>query len=148
MGPFTSPLGSSLVFEGTALEVGIAGSPGSFVQIANVEDLNIPIKSDKVDVTNVGDHWHRRRPTLNDMGTITFKTFYQPADTTHDNVSGGLLYMQINQVLADWQVVLVDTAATTHAFPAYVTSSALTAKVGDVWHMANELSNDGPPTIG
>ncbi len=146
--PFTSTLGSSQVFEGTMLQVGTAGSAGSFVTIANVEDLNIPIKSDKVDVTNVGDHWHRRRPTLNDMGNITFKVFYIMLEPTHDNVSGGLIFMLDNQVLADWLVTFSNMGATTYAFPAYVTSFSISSKTGDVWHAATELSNDGAPTLG
>lgn len=146
--PFTSALGSSLVFEGTEIQVGTAGSPGSFVTIANISSFAMPLKEDLVDVTNVGDHWHRRRPTLNDMGTIAMNVFYIPAEPTHDNVAGGMLYMLINQILADWQVIMPDTDETTHAFPAYVSSFGINSKVGDVWHADAQLANDGEPTIG
>ena len=148
--PFTSALGSSQVFEQTAIQVGTAGSAPSFVTIANVSTLTLPLKEDIVDVTNVGDHWHRRRPTLNDMGTINFHVYYVPLEPTHDNVTGGLLYMLINQVLKDWQVITpaVSTGTVTHAFPAYVSAFAITSKVADVYHANADLANDGAPTIG
>src|SRR5690349_19053904 len=102
---FTSSLGSAQVFEQTELQFGTAGSAPSFVTVANVENITLPLKEILVEVTNVGDHWVRRRPTVNDMGTIAFGVFYVPLEPTHDNVSGGMLYMLINQVLSDWQVV-------------------------------------------
>lgn len=146
---FTSPFGSSMVFEGTGIEVGTAGSPSSFVQIANIESFSEPVVSRTVEVTNVGDHWARRRPTLNDMGKIGGGIFWQAQDVTQNNTAGGLRYMLINQVLADWLVTFPDGAMSpsTDAFPAYVTSFAISAKVGDVWKAAWELSNDGEPTL-
>jgi hypothetical protein len=148
--PFTSTLGSAQVFEQTEIQVGTAGSAGSFQTIANIETLSLPLKEILVEVTNVGDHWVRRRPTVNDMGTIALGVFYVPLEPTHDNVSGGMLYMLINQVLADWQVVtpVVSTGSVTHEFPAYVSDFAITAKVKDVYHAAAQLANDGAPTIG
>ncbi len=148
--PFTSTFGSSMVFEGTAIEVGTAGSPGSFVQVANIESFSEPVMSRIVEVTNVGDHWARRRPTLNDMGKIGGGIFWQAQDTTQNNTTPfGLRYMLINQILADWMITFPDGAMTpsVDSFPAYTTSFAITSKVGDVWHAAWELANDGAPTL-
>ena len=141
---------SSLSVEGLLLQVSPTGSPGSFQTIANVDSYSEPVVSRMVEVTNVGDHWARRRPTLNDMGKITFGVFWIPQNATHVNLSGGLRYMLINQILADWQVVYPDgivTPVSQDSFPAYVTSFAITAKVGDVFKAACELANDGQPTL-
>lgn len=148
--PFTSTLGSSLVFEGTEIQVGTAGSPGSFQTIANIDSYSEPVVSKIVEVTNVGDHWVRRRPTINDMGKIAFGVFWIPQEPTHENVAGGLRYMLINQILADWQIIYPDnimSPVSQDSFPAYVTSFSISAKVGDVWKAAAELSNDGAPTL-
>jgi hypothetical protein len=148
--PFTSTLGSSLSVEGLELQVGTAGSPGSFITIANVDNFSEPVIEKLVEVTNVGDHWIRRRPTLNDMGKIAFQIFWIPQEPTHENVSGGLRYMLVNQVLADWQVLYPDgiTSPTSmDSFPAYVSSFAITGKTGDVFRAACDLANDGAPTL-
>jgi hypothetical protein len=120
------------------------------VTIANVDSFSEPVMSRIVEVTNVGDSWARRRPTLNDMGKISFGIFWIPQEPTHENVAGGLRYMLVNNVLADWQVTYPDgiTSPTSiDAFPAYVTNFALTAKVADVYRAACDLSNDGAPTL-
>lgn len=151
--PFTSPLGSALQVVNLQLLVGNAASPESMQQIANATDLSIPIIADVVDVTNLGDTFHRRVATLGDMGKITFKIFWIPEEVTHRNSAGGgsvgagLRYLLINRLLRDWQFIYPDGNDSTDAFAAYVTMFSITAKVGGVFEAQVELSNDGQPQL-
>jgi hypothetical protein len=144
--PSTSPLGAQLGVEGLLLQMGI-GSPVVYTTIANVEDLDLPTTAKIVETTNVGDAWVRRFPTLFDMGKITFKIFWIPTETTHENLAGGLRYLLLNKILTTFKVVYPDTGASTDTFPAFVTDFHITGKVGDVFHAAIELSNNGAPTL-
>lgn len=152
----TSPLGASLQVAGTVLLMGNGSSPETMFPIANTSDLSLPVIADTVDVTNFGDQFHRRRATLGDMGKITFKIFWIPEEATHRNSAGGgataegLRYLLVNFLKRDFAFVYpTDTYpnGATDAFPAYVTSFAITGKVGGVFEGAIELSNDGPPQL-
>lgn len=153
----TSPLGSSLEIAGTLLQVGNAQSPEAFSFIANVDNFKVPAKSDVVMVTNIGDNWKRRRPTLLDVGIITFAMFWIPKDPSQANDVGilpaasGLRYLWIQRLLRDWQVVYPDGAtillSSTDQYSAYVTAFQITIKTGDVFHADSELSTDGPATL-
>ena len=151
--PITSTLGSNLQVAGLLLQVGNGSSPETMQTIANASDLNIPVISDTVDVTNLGDSFHRRVATLGDMGKITFKIFWIPEEPTHRNslnggsVGAGLRYLLINRLKRDFQFVYPDGNNSTDAFPAYVTGFAISAKVGGVFEANVELSNDGAPQL-
>lgn len=149
--PTTSVLGSATAVEGLLIQVGDGASPQVFTTIANVTDFSEPVKADTVEVTNVGDHWKRRITTLLDMGSISFNIFWMMLDATQDNVgtgpAGGLRYLMINSILADWQVVYPDGSQSTDAFAAYVVSFSITGKTGDVFRAAITLANDGSPTL-
>ena|ERR1700689_3449581 len=149
----TSLLGADLAVAGMLLQVGSAGSPETMVTIANVTDFSMPVMADTIDVTNVGDTWKRKVPTLLDMGKISFKIFWIPEEATHRNSAGGgsvpagMRYMLINRLKADWQVVYADSNGSTDAFPAYVTEFALTGKTGNAWEASVTLSNSGAPSL-
>jgi len=149
----TSPIASAIAVEGLLLQMGNGSSPETMQTIANVTDVSLPVMSDVVDVTNVGDAWHRRFPTLHDMGKISFKVFWVMEEVTHRNsanggsVGAGLRYLMIQSLKRDFQLVYPDGNNSTDSFPAYVTSFAITAKVGGVFEAAVELSNDGAPSL-
>lgn len=151
--PVTSVIGPATQVRGTLLQVGNGSSPEAMQTIANATDLSLPVMSDTVDVTNVGDLWKRHIPTLNDMGKISFKVFWMMEETTHRNslnggtVGAGLRYLMINQLLRDFQFVYPDGNNSTDAFPAYVTSFAITGKVGNVYEASVELTNSGAPSL-
>jgi hypothetical protein len=151
--PFTSPLGSALQVVNTQLLVGNAASPETMAQIANATDLVLPVIADVVDVTNLGDIFHRRVATLGDMGKITFKIFWIPEEVTHRNSAGGgsvgagLRYLLINRLQRDFAFVYSDGNNSTDAFPAYVTMFSITGKVGGVYEAQIELSNNGQPQL-
>ena len=145
--PTTSSLGSATAVEGLLLQVGASvASPGAYQTIANVSDYTQPLKADTVDVTNVGDTWHRRISTLLDMGAITFNVFWMMLETTHDATTG-LRYFFENRILKPWKVVYPDGSSSSDTFDAYVTAFSSAAKVGDVFRASCTLSNDGAPSL-
>lgn len=152
-GTSTSLLGDSQVSTGLLLQVGNNSSPETMQTICNAFGLTLPIMTDVQDVTNFGDQWHRRRPTLNDMGKIQFKIYWIMEEPTHRNSLGGgaipagLRYLMINRLLRDFQIVYPDGNNSTDAFPAYVTSFQITGQIGKVFEANIELSNSGPPSL-
>lgn len=149
----TSPIASALAVSGVLLQVGNNSSPETMQTIANVTDLALPLAADVVDVTNVSDAWHRRFPTLLDMGKISCKIFWIMEEVTHRNsanggvVGAGLRYLFVQRLKRDFQFVYSDGNNSTDAFAAYVTSFSISGKVGGVWEASVEFSNDGAPSI-
>ncbi len=140
--PSTSPIAASLPVAGLTISVSTSGSPESFSVIANVQDYAQAMKSTVVMVTNVGDNYVRRQPTLIDPGVPTFKVFWIPEETSHRNSAGGgsvaagLRYLMLQKLLRDWQIGYPADAngnTATDAFKAFVTDFAITAKVGGVF---------------
>lgn len=121
--------------------------------IANASDLTLPVIAETVDVTNLGDLWRRRIPSLLDMGTIAFKIFWIMEEATHRNsvnggsIGAGLRYLLVNRLLRDFQFVYPDGNNSTDAFPAYTTSFAITGAVGGVFTGDINLSNSGAPSL-
>jgi hypothetical protein len=151
--PITSAIGAATPVKGLLLQVGNAGSPETMNTIANATDVVVPVTATTVEVTNVGDSWRRRIPTLYDMGKIAFKIFWMMEEPTHRNslgggvVGAGLRYLLVNGLLRDYQLVYSDGNLSTDAFPAYVTGFSITGKTGGVWEASIELSNSGAPSL-
>jgi hypothetical protein len=146
--PSTSVLGPGVSTSGLVLSVSNASSPESFVAIANATDLKLPALAETVDVTNFGDTWRRRIPTLLDMGKISFKVFWEMEDSSHNNSTPyGLRYLLLNRVVRDWLIGYPDGHGSTDSFPAYVTSFEITAAIGKVFEAQIELSNSGSPSL-
>lgn len=145
--PSTSTLGSAVEVTGSLLQIGSTSSPETFTTIANATDWNSPTKVETVDVTNFGDQWRRRFATLNDMGETKFKLFWQMAEPTHANVANGLRFIMINRQKRDFKMVYPDAATSSDIIPGYVTSFAVTGKVGGVFEAEITIANDGAPTL-
>ena len=147
----TSPIGPAIAVEGLLLQIGNGVSPDGFSTIANATDLNLPIMTATVDVTNVGDSWRRRIPTLHDMGKISFKVFWVMEDVTHRNSAlnniDGLRWCLVQSALRDFQFEYPDGNNSTDAFAAYTTEFGITGKVGGVFEAAVTLSNSGAPSL-
>lgn len=149
----TSLIGPGQTVTGLLLQVGNAASPETMATIANATDVTLPIISDVIDVTAFCDQWHRKIPTLNDMGKIAFKIYWIMEESTHRNslgggtVGAGLRYLLINRLLRDYQFVYPDGNLSTDAFPAYVTMFSISGKVGSVFEAAIELTNSGAPSL-
>lgn len=156
--PSTSAIAAAIAVEGLLLQVGNGASPESYSTICNVSDITIPLKADTVDVTNVGDQWHRRIATLLDMGTIKFKIFWVMREPSHQDliVSGirGIRYLMTGgngttgkPILANWQAVYPDGNQSVDNFAAYVTAFSITGKVGGVFEAEIDLANNGTPIL-
>ncbi len=151
--PSTSIIGPAFGTLGTLLQVGNSSCPESMNTIANASDLTLPVIAETVDVTNLGDLWRRRIPSLLDMGTIAFKIFWIMEEATHRNsvnggsIGAGLRYLLVNRLLRDFQFVYPDGNNSTDAFPAYTTSFAITGAVGGVFTGDINLSNSGAPSL-
>jgi len=153
----TSPIAASLPIAGVTISIGTAGSPDTVSVVANVQDYNQAMKSTVVMVTNVGDTYVRRQPTLIDPGAPSFKIFWVPEETSHRNspdngtVAAGLRYLMIHKLLR--QVVINYPAdpngnAPADSFEAFVTDFAITGKVGSVFEAQITLGiNDQAPSF-
>ncbi|HET9304877.1 MAG TPA: discoidin domain-containing protein [Candidatus Sulfotelmatobacter sp.] len=121
---------------------------GTFYTVANTTDFKIPSMAELVDVSEFGDLWRRRVPTLLDMGKITFKIFWVMEDSSHNNSSAvGLRYLMLNLIKRTWRVVYPDGLGSIDSFPAYVTNFEITGATGKVFEGSIELSNSGSPTL-
>ena len=149
----TSSIGPAQTVTGMLFQVGNGSSPETMNTIANATDLTLPVKTDVVDVTAFCDQWHRKIPTLNDMGKITCKIYWVMEEPTHRNsvnggtVGAGLRYLLVNRLLRDYQFVYPDGNSSTDAFPAYCTMFSITGKVGGVFEASAEFDNSGAPSL-
>lgn len=156
--PSTSPIAASLPVAGMTISIGNAGSPEVFTVIANVTDYSQAMKQTIVMVTNVGDNYVRRQPTLLDPGTPTFKIFWIPEEATHRNSNNGggsnadgLRFLFINRLLRDFQIGYPADAngnTETDAFKAFTTDFGITGKTGGVFEANITLGiNDQAPSF-
>lgn len=149
----TSLIAPAIGALGTLVQVGNSSSPETMNTICNATDLTLPVIAEVVDVTNLGDQWRRRIPSLLDMGTIHFKIYWVMEEATHRNsinggsVGAGLRYLLVRQLLRDFQFVYPDGNSSTDAFPAYTTSFSITAAIGGVYTADINLSNSGAPQL-
>ena len=153
----TSVFGHGLAVEGALLQMDNGSSPDAFVTIANVSDIAIPIIAETQDVSNVGDDWRSRIPTLHDMGKIAFSIFWQPEDPTQNNSAGGgsvpsgLMYNLIHNQLRNFQLMVFNVTTglfvATLAFPGYVVNFQITGKTGGVWMAKCEITNAAAPSL-
>ena len=147
-GNSTSPIAASLPITGLQLSIGTSGSPDTLNIVANQEEYNQAMKSTVVMVTNVGDQFVRRQPTIVDPGEPTFKVFWIPEETSHRNspdagtVTAGLRYLLIKRLLRQIEVSYpADLNGNTPAdsFLAFVTSFGITGKVAGVFEANTTL---------
>lgn len=115
-------MAKSYAAKGTLLKIGDGGTPTeNFTSIANVGDITGPGAAlDTVDVTHHGSASKEFVATLLDGGEISLSINYDPAETTHKNAAGGLIYAMEQKLLKNWQIVLTDDAHSTIAFAAFV----------------------------
>lgn len=150
----TSSIAAAIAVEGMVLQIGNGSSPQVYNSICNVQDWAEPDSSEVVDITNVGDSYRRRIPTLLDLGKMKFKIFWVMTEPTHANsIQGGitgLRYLWRNSILTAFQVVY-PVSATQQAvdqFAGYITGFSITGKVGGVFEAEVEFTaNTGAPVL-
>lgn len=150
----TSPLGAALQVRGLLIKVATGSSPETPCIVTNATDLKLQMKSKVVDITNFGDTFQRQIPTLSMLGPMTFTVFYQPLDPSHANeanggaIANGCIYMWINNVLGNWQILYPTGGGATTAAAGYVTNFSIDAKTADVFRASVEVTfNDGSPSL-
>jgi hypothetical protein len=150
----TSAVAAAIAVEGMVLQIGNGASPQVYNSICNVQDWAEPDTSEVVDITNVGDSYRRRIPTLLDLGKMKFKIFWVMTEPTHANsINGGisgLRYLWRNQILTSFQVVYPITATlqAVDQFVGYVTGFSISGKVGGVFEAEIEFTaNTGNPVL-
>lgn len=147
----TSGIAAAIAVEGFVLQLG-QGSPVSYTSVCNIKDWDEPNKSDVVDITNVGDSYKRRIPTLLDIGVCKATVFWVMTEPTHENaITGavsGLRYLWQKQILTPFQVVYPNAVQSVDRFMCYVTGFQVKGKVGDVFTADIEFTpNDGAPLL-
>ena len=76
---------------GTILAMGDGGEPETFTEIGSVKDIDGPSRTrDTIDVTNhqSPNMTKEFKASLSDSGTVTFTVGFDPADSTHDDLTG------------------------------------------------------------
>lgn len=117
---------------GTKIQQGDGGDPTeAFTDIGEIRDINGPgMKLDTIEVThhlspNATREW---RPTLKDLGEVSFEIAFDPANGTHDATTG-LWKDHADRTKRNFRLVFPDAAATTFEFAAYVTGIDFKAPV-------------------
>lgn len=97
------------------------GTSGAGTAIAQVQSIGGPgLSRDTIDSTAIGDTWEQVLPSILRSGEITLEILYDPANATHKNASGGLLYDLEQGTSTTYTLVFPDAATTEWAFSAYV----------------------------
>jgi predicted secreted protein len=133
----------------TYLKRGTAGSPPSFVTVAQVRSITGPsISGNVVDITthSAVDPWRTKIVTLLDAGDVSFEISFIPTESTHDH-SSGLLNDFESRTLGDWELEFPDSPHTTWGFQAYVSKFNVSAPVDGVLTAAITLTITGKPTF-
>jgi len=107
---------------GAQLKMGDGGGTEVFTAIAQVISIGGPSLSlDTEDATDHGSPggWEEMVATILRSGTVDLDIHYDPADATHEAVTG-LISKLKNRTLTNFQLVFADTAATQWDFAAFV----------------------------
>jgi predicted secreted protein len=108
--------------KGLQLQMGDGATPTeAFTAIANLGDLTGPGAAlDTVEVTHHGSPAKEFAATLLDGGEVSLSINWDPAEATHKNAAGGLIYVMEQKTLKNWKIVTPDTGASVVAFSAFV----------------------------
>lgn len=132
---------------GTLLKVGDGDTPENFTTVAAVSNFTGPsLGLDTVETTALDSAgaWKEYMATLLDAGEVSGTLFYDPAEGTHDDHTG-LIALQANKTLRNFQIVFPDPALTTVTFAAFVTNFAPAPSTGDLLAASFTLRTTGQP---
>lgn len=119
------------------------------VEIAQVTSISGPgIALDTVDVTeHDGNGWEELVPTILRSGEITLEIAYDPAEATHKNASGGLLYDLVSRTSTAYTLTFPTTPAASWTFNAFVTGFEPSAPVDGALTASVTLKITGTVTL-
>lgn len=120
----------SYAAKGTVLKMGDGASPEVFTAIAQIGDVDGPnSKRETVDTTHHGSASKEFVATILDAGEVKFSINYDPAEATHKNLAGGLIYAHQNGTLKNFKIDLPVLVVAGPTFAAYVTDFQIKAPV-------------------
>lgn len=118
--------------------------------VAGVTNIGGPgLTLETIDVTNhsSASAWREFVGGLKDGGEVSLDIVFDPAETTHKNASGGLLYLLTTRASGSFSLTFSDTGGTVWSFTAFVTSFEPGAPVADGLTAAVTLKITGAPTL-
>ena len=118
--------------------------------VAGVTNISGPgLTLETIDVTNHSSTsgWREHVGGLKDGGEVSLDIVYDPAEATHMNASGGLLYELDQGTSESFSLTFSDTGATVWSFTAFVTSFEPSGAVADGLTAAVTLKITGVPTL-
>lgn len=137
---------------GTALQIGDSTNQATanYTTIAQVQDISGPglsLNTDDVTAHDSPGGWMEFVGTVKDGGEVSFDLVYDPAEGTHENASGGLLYELDQKTAKAYKIVFPDTANTAWTFNAFVTAYEPSSPVDGKLAASVTLKITGQPTL-
>ena len=132
----------------TLLQLGDGGSPENFTTIAEVRSIAGPtLSNDILDVTNHDSQGGVRefKAGLTDPGDLTFDLNFQPAEPTHDDLTGTLSLL-ISKAVRNFQLVFPG-AIRTWGFAGIMTGHPVNFPIDDVLTANVTLKVTGIPNF-
>jgi hypothetical protein len=108
---------------GTLLKIGDGSSPETFTEIAEVNDISGPeLSREFAEFTHHASPNKAReyRPTLKNIGSVTFKCNFLPDDATQGFATTGIIKDYNDGALRNYKLAYPDSGATICSFSAYV----------------------------
>lgn len=134
---------------GTQLKIGSTSGSGG-TAIAAVTSIDGPeLTLETIDVTTHDSPSGFREfiGGLKDAGEVSMELAFDPANATHKNASGGLLYALLNRSVTEFTLVLPSSPSVSWYFNALVTQFQVQAPIDDKLPANVTLKITGAPTI-
>jgi len=136
---------------GTLIQIGDGATPTeAFATIGELGDIEgLGIARETHDASVQTSDWMVSIPGLKRMENVKFPVNFDPADATHDHLTG-LQKDVVDGTKRNFRIIYPDAGATTHQFAAFVVSVVPKAPVDGVLTAEVELlpTGDPAPTLG
>lgn len=134
---------------GTKVQIGDGADPESFVDVAELMDIDGPgfgAETEDVTTHDSPNRWIEKIQTVKDGGQIAFDLLFLPGDSTHDH-STGLLKDFIDGTLRNFKVIFPVTSNNTWDVSAIVVGFSPTAPVKGALTASVTLEVSGEPSF-
>lgn len=130
---------------GTLIQKGDGGTPEVFAAIGLIKDIEGPgFTRDIHDASVQTSDWAVNIPGMKKGESLTFDINLDPADATHDHLTG-LIADFLNGTKRNFRIVFPDVGATIWEFAGYVVGIPPSAPVDGVLTASVTISIDGDP---
>lgn len=134
---------------GTLLQMEDPGSPGSYLTIAEVKNIQGPgLTLDTLETTTHSSTgaWKEFIGTLLDGGEVTFDVNYVPTNATHGNTSGIISRLRL-RAMTNFKLIFPNVGNTTWLFAGLVTAFNPSAPTDDFLGASVTIKLSGQPTL-